>query len=159
VTRVLEGSLDGSGVRVGIAAARWNQAITDRLVDGAVHHLEKLGAEVLVLRVPGALELPVASKKLAEAGYDAIVAIGTVIKGDTDHYDIVVRESARGLTRVSLDTGVPVANAILAVHDYEHAVERAGSGEANKGVEAAEAALRMVTALRDLGNAGMGDIS
>jgi len=159
VTRVLEGSLDGSGVRVGIAAARWNQAITDRLVDGAVHHLEKLGAEVLVLRVPGALELPVASKKLAEAGYDAIVAIGTVIKGDTDHYDIVVRESARGLTRVSLETGVPVANAILAVHDYEHAVERAGSGEANKGVEAAEAAVRMVTALRDLGNLGMGDIS
>jgi 6,7-dimethyl-8-ribityllumazine synthase len=159
VTRVLEGSLDGSGVRVGIAAARWNQAITDRLVDGAVHHLEKLGAEVLVLRVPGALELPVASKKLAEAGYDAIVAIGTVIKGDTDHYDIVVRESARGLTRVSLDTGVPVANAILAVHDYEHALERAGSGEANKGAEAAEAAVRMVTALRDLGNADMGDIS
>ena len=159
MTRVLEGSLDGSGVRVGIAAARWNQAITDRLVDGAVHHLEKLGAEVLVLRVPGALELPVASKKLAEAGYDAIVAIGTVIKGDTDHYDIVVRESARGLTRVSLETGVPVANAILAVHDYEHAVERAGSGEANKGVEAAEAAVRMVTALRDLGNLGMGDIS
>jgi 6,7-dimethyl-8-ribityllumazine synthase len=159
VTRVLEGSLDGSGLRVGIAAARWNQAITDRLVDGAVHHLEKLGAEVLVLRVPGALELPVASKKLAEAGYDAIVAIGTVIKGDTDHYDIVVRESARGLTRVSLDTGVPVANAILAVHDYEHAVERAGSGESNKGVEAAEAAVRMVTALRDLENPDMADIS
>jgi 6,7-dimethyl-8-ribityllumazine synthase len=159
VTRVLEGSLDGSGIRVGIAAARWNQTITDRLVDGAVNRLEKLGAEVLVLRVPGALELPVASKKLAEAGYDAIVAIGTVIKGDTDHYDIVVRESARGLTRVSLDTGIPVANAILAVHDYEHAVERAGSGEANKGVEAAEAAVRMVTALRELGTPGMGDIS
>ena len=159
MTRVLEGSLDGSGIRVGIAAARWNQAITDRLVDGAVHRLAELGAEVLVLRVPGALELPVASKSLAEAGYDAIVAIGTVIKGDTDHYDIVVRESARGLTRVSLDTGVPVANAILAVHDYEHAVERAGSGEANKGVEAAEAAVRMVTALRDLRNPGVGDIS
>lgn len=159
MTRVLEGSLDGSGVRVGIAAARWNQVITDRLVDGAVSRLGELGAEVIVLRVPGALELPVASKKLAEAGYDAIVAIGTVIKGETDHYDIVVRESAQGLARVSLDTGVPVANAILAVHDYEHAVERAGSGEANKGVEAADAAVRMVTALRELANPDTGDIS
>lgn len=159
MNRVLEGSLDGSGTRVGIAAARWNQAITDRLVDGAVRRLGEMGAEVIVLRVPGALELPVASKKLAEAGYDAIVAIGTVIKGETDHYDIVVRESAQGLTRVSLDTGVPVANAILAVHDYEHAVDRAGSGEANKGVEAAEAAIRMVTALRELASRGTGDIS
>jgi 6,7-dimethyl-8-ribityllumazine synthase len=151
VTRVLEGSLDGSGVRVGIAAARWNQAITDRLVDGAVRRLEELGAEVIVMRVPGALELPVASKKLAEAGCDAVVAIGTVVKGETDHYDIVVRESAQGITRVSLDTGVPVANAILAVHDYEHAVERATGGDANKGVEAADAAIRMVTTLRELG--------
>jgi 6,7-dimethyl-8-ribityllumazine synthase len=159
VNRVLEGSLDGSGSRVGVAAARWNQAITDRLIDGAVRRLEEMGAEVIVMRVPGALELPVASKKLAEAGCDAIVAIGTVIKGETDHYDIVVRESAQGLTRVSLDTGVPVANAILAVHDYEHAVERAGSGEANKGVEAAEAAVRMVTALRELANRDVGNIS
>jgi 6,7-dimethyl-8-ribityllumazine synthase len=151
VTRVLEGSLDGSGVRVGIAAARWNQAITDRLVEGAVRRLEELGAEVIVMRVPGALELPVASKKLAEAGCDAVVAIGTVVKGETDHYEIVVRESAQGITRVSLDTGVPVANAILAVHDYEHAVERAASGDANKGVEAADAAIRMVTTLRELG--------
>jgi 6,7-dimethyl-8-ribityllumazine synthase len=159
VNRILEGSLDGSGARVGVAAARWNQTITDRLIDGAVRRLGELGAEVIVMRVPGALELPVASKKLAEAGCDAIVAIGTVIKGETDHYDIVVRESAQGLTRVSLDTGVPVANAILAVHDYEHAVDRAGSGEANKGVEAAEAAVRMVTAIRELANHDTGDIS
>ena len=102
------------------------------------------------MRVPGALELPVASKKLAEAGYDAVVAIGTVVKGETDHYDIVVRESSQGITRVSLDTGVPVANAILAVRDYEHAVERSASGDANKGVEAADAAIMMVTALREL---------
>lgn len=147
---VIEGSLDGAGLRIGIAAARWNQVITDRLVDGAVRRLEELGAGAIVLRVPGALELPLASQKLAEAGCDAVVAIGTVVKGETDHYDIVVRESSRGITRVSLDTGIPVANAILAVHDYEHAVERAGAGDANKGVEAAEAAIRSVTALREL---------
>ena len=149
--RVLEGSLDGSGLHIGITAARWNQAITDRLVQGATERLEELGVpEVTVLRVPGALELPLGASKLAEAGCDAVVAIGTVVKGETDHYDIVVRESSSGISRVALDTGVPVANAILAVHDYEHALERAGTGDANKGVEAVDAAVRLVTALREL---------
>lgn len=149
--RVLEGSLDGSGLHIGIAAARWNQAITDRLVQGATERLEELGVpQVTVLSVPGALELPLGASKLADAGCDAVVAIGTVVKGETDHYDIVVRESSSGITRVALDTGVPVANAILAVHDYEHALERAGTGEANKGVEAVDAAVRLVTALRGL---------
>jgi 6,7-dimethyl-8-ribityllumazine synthase len=152
VTRVVEGNLDGSGLHVGIAAARWNQDITDRLVDGATGRLEDLDVEkVTLVRVPGALELPLAAQKLVEAGCDAVVAIGTVVKGDTDHYEIVVRESARGIARVSLDTGVPVANAILAVHDYEQAVERCGSGPANKGFEAVEAAIATANALRDLG--------
>jgi 6,7-dimethyl-8-ribityllumazine synthase len=151
VTRVVEGSTDGRGLHIGIAAARWNQAITDRLVEGALARIEEQGAEVTLIRVPGALELPLAAKKLAESGCHAVVAIGTVVKGETDHYDIVVRESARGIGRVALDTGVPVANAVLAVHDYEHAVERAGSGEANKGVEGVDAAITMANALRELG--------
>ena len=96
------------------------------------------------------LELPIAARALASDGCDAVVAIGTVIKGDTDHYEIVVRESSSGLTKVALDTGVPVANAILAVHEYEQALERAGTGMANKGFEAAEAAVTTVTALRRL---------
>jgi 6,7-dimethyl-8-ribityllumazine synthase len=151
VTRVVEGSTDGRGLHIGIAAARWNQAITDRLVEGALARIEEQGAEVTLIRVPGALELPLAAKKLAESGCHAVVAIGTVVKGETDHYDIVVRESARGIGRVALDTGVPVANAVLAVHDYEHAVQRAGSGEANKGVEGVDAAITMANALRELG--------
>jgi 6,7-dimethyl-8-ribityllumazine synthase len=151
VTRVVEGSTDGSGLHIGIAAARWNQAITDRLVDGATKRLERIGVdEVTLLRVPGALELPLAAKRLAEAGCDAVIAIGTIVKGETDHYDIVVRESARGISRVALETGIPVANAILAVHDYELALERAGSGAANKGAEAVDAAVGMATALREL---------
>ncbi len=153
MTRVHEGSLDGSGLHIGIAAARWNQAVTDRLVEGATQRLDELGVdEITVLRVPGALELPLGAAKLAEAGCDAVVAIGTVVKGETDHYDIVVRESSRGITTVTLDKGSPVANAILAVHDYEHALDRAGSGEANKGVEAVDAAVRMVNAIRELGS-------
>lgn len=151
VTRVIEGSTDGSGLHVGIAAARWNQAITDRLVEGATERLGELGVEeVTILKVPGALELPLAVQKLAGTGCDAVIAIGTVVKGETDHYDIVVRESSQGVSRVALDTGVPVANAILAVHDYELAVERARSGKANKGVEAADAAVSTANALRDL---------
>ncbi len=152
MTRIIEGSTDGQGLHIGIAAARWNQAITDRLVDGATGRLEQLGVEdVTVIRVPGALELPLAAQKLAESGCDAVIAIGTVVKGETDHYDIVVRESSQGISRVALATGVPVANAILAVHDYDHAVARAGSGEANKGVEAVDAAVRTANAIRNLG--------
>jgi 6,7-dimethyl-8-ribityllumazine synthase len=151
VTRTVEGSIDASGLHIGVAAALWNQSITDRLVEGATKRLEELSAaEVTILRVPGALELPIAAQKLAEWGCDAVIAIGTVVKGETDHYDIVVRESARGISRVALDTGVPVANAILAVHDYDLALERAGVGDANKGVEAVDAAVMTASALRAL---------
>ncbi len=144
----ISGSTDGSGLHIGVAAARWNQGITDRLIQGAVGRLESLGVdEITILEVPGALELPIAARALATKGCNAVVAIGTVIKGDTDHYDIVVRESSAGITRVALDTGVPVTNAILAVHDYQDALERAGAGQANKGYEAADAAVTIANAL------------
>jgi 6,7-dimethyl-8-ribityllumazine synthase len=150
VTRVIEGDLDGTGLHVGIAVATWNRSVTDRLLAAAVARLEGLGAKVTVIRVPGALELPVACKTLAETGCDSIVAIGTVVKGDTDHYEIVVRESTSGVSQVALDSGVPVTNAILAVTDFGHAMERAGEGPANKGHEAAEAAVSTARALRGL---------
>lgn len=152
MSRVVEGSTDGAGLRIGIVAARWNQAITDKLVEGAERRLSELGVdEVTIVRVPGALELPVAALKLAETGCDAIVAIGAVVKGDTDHYEIVVDQSSSGVSRVALDTGIPVANAILAVHEYGHAVDRAGPGNDNKGVEAAESAVTIANTLRELG--------
>ncbi len=151
MTRVVEGSADGNGLHVGIAAARWNQPITDRLVQAALARCEALGVdEVTLLRVPGALELPLAATRLAALGCDAVVAIGAVVKGETDHYEIVVTQSAAGVSRVALDTGIPVANAILAVHDYAHAVERAGDDDSNKGVEGVDAAVSMANALREL---------
>lgn len=151
MTTIIEGVTDGAGLHIGLAVASWNQTITDRLLVGAKARCEELGvSEVTVLRVPGALELPLAAKALADSGCDAVVAIGTVVKGDTDHYEIVVRESTTGITRVALDTGVPVTSAILAVHDYEHAVERSDQGDANKGVEAVDAAILMATALARL---------
>jgi 6,7-dimethyl-8-ribityllumazine synthase len=150
MTRTFEGGLDGAGLRVGVAVATWNRSVTDRLLDAALARLEAMGAEVTVLRVPGALELPVASRALVESGCDAIVAIGTIVRGDTDHYEIVVRESTAGIARVALDSGIPVANAILAVNEFAHAVERAGAGPANKGFEAAEAAVSTAVALKGL---------
>lgn len=148
---VIEPGSDGAGVHVGIAAAMWNREITDRLLEGATARCEELGvAEVTVIRVPGALELPLAARALAGSGCHAVVAIGTVVKGETDHYDIVVNQSASGISRVALDTGVPVTNAILAVHDYSHALARAAEGGINRGAEAVEAAVRTANALARL---------
>lgn len=150
---IIQGSLDGSGLHIGLAAARWNQAITGRLLEGAERRCEALGvSHITVLHVPGALELPLAVRKLAEYGCDAVVAIGAVIKGDTDHYDIVVRESSSGIAQVALETSVPVTNAILAVHELADAVDRAQEGDANKGVEAVDAAILTVTSLNELGS-------
>ena len=151
--RSVEGELVGSGLHIGIVVASWNRAVTDRLLDGALRRLEEMEAgQITVLRVPGALEIPLGALKLAATGCDAVIAIGTVVRGDTDHYDIVVRESTAGVARVSLDTGVPVANAILAVNEYSQAMERAADGPSNKGHEAAEAAVATATALRSLGD-------
>lgn len=148
---VIRGDTEGDGLHIGIAAATWNQSVTDRLVEGATRRSKAMGVSRLtVLWVPGALEVPLAARSLALNGCDAVVAIGAIVKGETDHYDIVVRESSAGLSRVSLDTGVPVANAILAVHDFSQAMERAGDGDSNRGAEAAEAAVSMARALIEL---------
>ncbi|REK11770.1 MAG: 6,7-dimethyl-8-ribityllumazine synthase [Actinobacteria bacterium] len=147
--REVTGSHEAKDLKIGIVVARWNQSITGRLLDGALQRLDELGAEdVTVLRVPGALEIPVGARALAERGHDAIVVIGVVIKGETDHYDIVVSQSTSGVSRVSLDTGIPVGNAILAVHDVEDAIARSESGQSNKGREAVDAAIETATALR-----------
>ena len=151
MTEPARGPSSAKGLHIGIAVAGWNPTITDLLLRGAQRRLETLSAsEVTVLRVPGALELPLGAKALAEKGCDGVVAVGAIVKGATDHYEIVVRESGAGISTVALDTGVPVANAILAVHRSEHATERAGEGESNKGAEAAEAVVTMVNALRVL---------
>jgi 6,7-dimethyl-8-ribityllumazine synthase len=149
--REIKGSLDASGLKVGIVVARWNQTITERLLGSAIARLEQLGAEdVTVLHVPGALEIPVGARALIEDGCDAVVVIGVVIKGETDHYDIVVRQSTSGVSQLALETGVPIGNAILAVHDVDDALARAGSGEASKGVEAVDAAVETATAVASI---------
>ena len=138
-------------LHIGIAVADWNSAITDLLLRSAQERLEALSVpEVTVLRVPGAFELPLGAKALAENGCDGVVAVGAVVKGATDHYEIIVRESSAGVAAVALETGIPVTNAILAVRNYEDAVERSGEGASNKGAEAADAVVDMINALRGL---------
>lgn len=138
-----------SGTRFAVLASRWNPRITDTLVDGARRTLAGNGvdpADIDVIRVPGAWELPVAARELALGGrHVALVALGCVVRGDTRHYEHVADLCAEGLARVALDSGIPVANGVLAVERLEDAESRAGGSHGNKGEEAALAALEMAS--------------
>lgn len=148
-TEVL-GPLDGAGLDIGLAVSAWNSFITEPLLDGALQACEEAGVEsTTVVRVGGALELPVVSLHLTDHS-DAVVAIGAVIEGETDHYRHVCREAYAGLGRVATTTGVPVAIGVLTVRDVEHAEARAVPGPDNKGYEAAHAAITAATAIRRL---------
>lgn len=142
------------GLRVGIVAGRFNDFIVEPLVEGAVALLGGQGAaakDVRVWRVPGAFELPLAAQKLAVSGrFDAVIALGAVIRGDTPHFDYVAGECAAGLSRVALDTGVPVIFGVLTTDTERQARDRAGGRLGNKGAEAALTAIDMVHLLRDM---------
>lgn len=139
------------GLRVGMVISTFNESITSPMADAARQQLGRLGVDhVTVVHVHGALELPVVAKALA-VHHDAIVAIGAVIEGETDHYEHVATQCSRGLMEVSLQTGVPVGNAVLTVRDVQHAIERSRPGPGNKGAEAAEAAVAAARAIQTLG--------
>ncbi|MFZ0493060.1 MAG: 6,7-dimethyl-8-ribityllumazine synthase [Acidimicrobiia bacterium] len=136
------------GKKIGVVVARFNGAITDALLAGALEALEEAGtAEVTVITVPGALELAVAAKHLIETGHEAVVAVAAVIRGETDHYEHVATQSMMGLSQLALATGVPIGNAVLTVHEYEHARDRSLPGRGNKGYEAAMAVLELLDSL------------
>jgi len=145
--RFLEGEVSAHARRVAIVAARFNDFIVKSLIEGAVGAWREAGGdprELMVARVPGAFEIPVVVRKLAaSARYDALVALGCVIRGDTPHFDYVAGECARGLQLASLETGVPVAFGVLTVNTLEQALERAATTGANKGAEAMRSALEM----------------
>jgi 6,7-dimethyl-8-ribityllumazine synthase len=136
-------------VTYAIAVARFYEDLADRLIDGARRVFEEAGAAADVHDVPGAFELPLAARYLADSGrYAGVACLGVVIRGETDHYEFVAGEAARGIARVSLDTGVPCAFGVLTVDDREQALARAGGGKRHQGEDAARAVLRMA-ALRD----------
>lgn len=150
--RVFEGNLIGSGLKFGIVVSRFNDLICSRLLDGAVDALTRhdvKSQDIEVYRVPGAWELPLMAKELALTGkYDAIVALGAVIQGDTPHFDIVCAEMSKGLANVGLEQRVPIALGVLTTNDLEQALHRAGSKAGNKGAEAAVSALEMANLLK-----------
>jgi 6,7-dimethyl-8-ribityllumazine synthase len=153
--RTIEGALDApKQARFAVVAARFNEFIVERLLDGALDTLKQRGvdeANILVVRVPGAYEIPVVCKKLAESGqYAAVIALGCVIRGATTHYQLVSEEAARGVTQVAVSTGVPVIFGIIATENIEQAMERAGQGGSNKGSEAALVAIETSNALAAL---------
>ena len=151
---ILEGTPEAHGRRVAIVAARFNDFIVASLLKGAIEAWEARGGtaqDLLVARVPGAFELPIAVKRLAASGrYHAVVALGCVIRGDTPHFEYVAGECARGLQLASLETGVPVAFGVLTVNTVEQALERAATGGDNKGAEAMLTALEMAALVGQL---------
>lgn len=150
----IEGGLQGDGLRVAIAVARFNSFITDRLLGGALDGLRRHGVAedaVTVVRVPGSWELPVVVKALAESGkYDAIICLGAVIRGETPHFDYVAGEAAKGIGQAMMATGVPVAFGVLTTNTLEQAIDRAGAKSGNKGFDAAATVIEMAGVLRQI---------
>lgn len=154
MSKVIEGQLNATGMRVAIVAARFNEFVVDALVKGAEDCLVRHGAkasDIHVIKVPGAFEMPVALKKVAEKDdYDAIVALGAVIRGSTPHFEYISAACTNGIAKVALDSGKPITNGVLTVNSIEQAIERAGTKAGNKGAEAALGAIEMVALLRQL---------
>ncbi|SDX36209.1 6,7-dimethyl-8-ribityllumazine synthase [Marinobacter mobilis] len=152
---ILEGDFTQCTGRYALVVGRFNEFVVESLVDGAIDTLLRHGIpedDILVVRVPGAYEMPLAVKRVAETGnYDAVIALGAVIRGGTPHFDYVAGEAASGLGAVSLDTDVPVSFGVLTVDSIEQAIERSGTKAGNKGAEAAVTALEMVSLFRKLG--------
>jgi len=152
--RTLEGKISAEGFRFGLVVSRFNDFISSKLVEGAVDALKRHGAteeQLLLVKVPGAFEIPLAAKKLAESGkVDAVICLGAVIRGSTPHFEYVAAEVSKGIAMVALDTKVPVAFGVLTTDNLEQAIERAGTKSGNKGWDAALAAMEMVNLFKQL---------
>lgn len=152
--QMIEGQYTDADGRYAIVVGRFNQFVVDSLVEGAVNTLVRHGVDednITIVRVPGAYEIPLAAQAVAEKGdVDAIIALGAVIRGSTPHFDYVAGESASGLNKVQMDTGVPCSFGVLTVDTIEQAIERAGTKSGNKGAEASLVAIEMVSVLRQI---------
>lgn len=153
--RTIEGTLVAKGMRFALVAGRFNEFFVDKLVEGALDSIRRHGgnpAEAVLVKVPGAFEIPLAAQKLAEGGkYDAVICLGAVVRGSTPHFDYVAGEAAKGVSSVSLKTGVPCVFGIVTTDTLEQALERCGTKQGNKGFDAATTAIEMVSLLKQLG--------
>jgi 6,7-dimethyl-8-ribityllumazine synthase len=152
--KMIEGNYKNASAKYAIAITRWNSFIVDRLLDGALEALKMHGVaekDITIIKVPGAFELPLAVQKLLKSdSFDAVIALGAVIRGGTPHFDYVAGECVKGLGMVSLNTSTPVTFGVLTVDSIEQAIERAGTKAGNKGEEAALTAIEMVSLFRQL---------
>jgi 6,7-dimethyl-8-ribityllumazine synthase len=158
IMRVIEGNIRATGKKFAIVVSRFNSFVVESLLEGALDTLERHGEvseqDITLVRVPGAYELPVAAKKIAASGkFDAIIALGAVIRGGTPHFDFVAGECNKGLAQVSLDFDIPVAFGVITTDSIEQAIERSGTKAGNKGSEAALGALEMVNVMSSLNDA------
>jgi 6,7-dimethyl-8-ribityllumazine synthase len=152
--KILQGELQAKGLKFGVVVSRFNDFITSKLLEGAEDALVRHGAkgdDIDVVKVPGSFEIPIVAKKMAEKGkYNAIVCLGTVIRGATPHFDYVAAEVSKGIAQASMETGVPIAFGVITSDTIEQAVERAGAKSGNKGFDAALTAIEMAQVLKKL---------
>ena len=153
--KTYEGQLVADGLKFGLVASRFNEFITNKLLEGAIDGLKRHGvadSDIAVAWVPGAFEIPMVAKKMAESGkYDAVICVGAVIRGSTPHFDYIAAEVSKGIAHVGLRTGVPVIFGVITTDNIEQAIERAGAKAGNKGFEAAESAIEMANLLKSMG--------
>lgn len=149
------GNLEAKGVKAGIVVSRFNNLFTDKLLEGAIDCLVRHGAsedDLSVAYVPGAFELPYAAQKMVQSGkYDTVVCLGALIRGETPHFDYIANEATKGIAKLALDSGVPVIYGVVTADNLEQAIERSGTKAGNKGWQAAEAAIEMVSLYKALG--------
>lgn len=155
MSNLYEGALLGKGLKIGLVVSRFNEFITRRLLEGAQDALVRHGvadADIDVVRVPGSFEIPLIAKKLAESKkYNAVICLGTVIRGATPHFEYINAEVSKGIARIGLDTGVPVTFGVITADTLEQAIERAGAKEGNKGFDAAVDAIEMANLIKKIG--------
>ena len=153
--KVYEGKLDARGLTFGLIVSRFNNFLTDKLLEGAIDCLKRHGAEeskLSVAYVPGAFEIPYVASRMAKSGnYDAVVCLGALVRGDTPHFDYIANEASKGIARIALETGVPVIYGLVTADTLEQAIERSGTKAGNKGWDAAESAIEMINLYKALG--------
>ena len=149
----INGALDAKGLKIGIVVSRFNSFLTEQLVKGAVDAFVRMGGDeksLTLVRVPGAYEIPLVAKRMAMKKFDAVIALGAVVQGATPHADLINQATAKALSEISVETGVPVLDGIVAAENLEQAVERCGTKQGNKGFSAMQSAIEMVNVMKNI---------
>lgn len=149
----INGALDAKGLKIGIVVSRFNSFLTEQLVKGAVDAFVRMGGDesgLTLVRVPGAYEIPLVAKRMATKEFDAVIALGAVVQGATPHADLINQATAKALSEISVETGVPILDGIVAAENLEQAVERCGTKQGNKGFSAMQSAIEMVGVMKSI---------